>query len=100
ATAVQPAAPRLTKEQQAEVSAQTWGFRSAEQYRKWKQTGRVETPGGVATLGVATGKHGMTAAGCGPVDSHKGVHPFPSRHFDLPKTPGPGIQYVKFQPDS
>jgi hypothetical protein len=100
ATAVQPAPPPLTKEQQAQVHAQDQGFRSAEQYRKWKQTGRVETPGGVVTSGVPVGKHGMTVAGSGPVDSHKGVHPFPSRHFDLPKTPGPGIQQVKFQPGS
>ena len=25
-----------------------WCFRNAEQHRKWKETGRVETPGGVA----------------------------------------------------
>jgi hypothetical protein len=100
AAAVQPAAPPPTKEQQAEVSAQTWGFRSAEQYRKWKETGRVERPGGVAISGAPAGKHGMTGAGSGPVDSHKGVHPFASRHFDLPNTPGSGIQHGKFQPGS
>ena len=100
ATAVQPAARPLTKEQQQEVNAQDQGFRSAEQYRKWKETGRVERPGGVATSGVPAGEHGMTAAGSGAVGSHKGVHPLPSRHFDLPNTRVSGIQHVKFQPGS
>jgi hypothetical protein len=99
ATAVQPAAPPLTKEQQDQVNAQTAGFRNAEQYRKWKETGRVETPGGVATLGAPAGQHGMIAAGSG-AGSHPDVHSFPSRHFDLPNTRGPGIQHVKFQPGS
>jgi Putative peptidoglycan binding domain len=53
----------------------------------------VEKPGGVATSGVPAGKH----TDSGPVDSHKGVHPFASRRFDLPNTRGPGIQHVKFQ---
>src|SRR6266496_2306866 len=48
AAAVQTAVPPLTKEQQAQVGAQSQGFRSAEQYRKWKETGRVERPAGVA----------------------------------------------------
>jgi hypothetical protein len=82
------------------LHAQDQGFRSAEQYRKWKDTGRVETPGAVAMSGVPAGQHTMPATGSGPVDSHKGMHPFPSRHFDLQNTPGPGIQHVKFQPDS
>jgi hypothetical protein len=98
ATAVQPAAPPLTKEQQAEVYAQDQGFRSAEQYRKWKETGRVETPGGVATSRAPTGEHGITAAGSGAPGLHPGVHSFPSRHFDLPNTPVSAIQHVKFQP--
>jgi Putative peptidoglycan binding domain len=100
ATAVQAAAPPLTKEQQAEVDAQSQGFRSAEQYRKWKETGRLEIPKGVATSGVSAGEHEMTPAGSGAVGSHTGVHPFPSRHFDLPNPLGPGIKNVKFQPGS
>jgi hypothetical protein len=97
ATAVKPAAPPLTKEQQAEVEAQTQGFRSAEQYRKWKETGRLEIPKGVATSDVSAGEHGTTPAGSGAMGSHTGMHPFPSRHFDLPNNPVSGIQHVKFQ---
>jgi len=100
ATPVQPAAPPLTKEQQDEVHAQTQGFRNAEQYRKWKETGRLEIPKGVATSGVPAGEHGMMPASSGAVGSHTGVHPFPSRHFDLPNTPGSRIKNVKFQPGS
>ena len=99
ATAVQPAARPLTKEQQAEIYVQDQGFRSAEQYRKWKETGRVETSGGVATTRAAAGGHGLAAAGPATA-SHAGVHPFPSRRFDLPNTPVPGIEHVKFQPGS
>jgi hypothetical protein len=51
ATAVQPVAPPLTKEQQEEAYAQSQGFRSAEQYRKWKETGRIETPTGFVMSG-------------------------------------------------
>jgi hypothetical protein len=82
------------------VHAQTQGFRNAEQYRKWKETGRLEIPKGVATSGVPAGEHGMTPASSGAVGSHTGVHPFPSRHFDLPNTPGSRIKNVKFQPGS
>ncbi len=97
AAAVQPAAPPLTKEQQAQVDAQSQGFRSAEQYRKWKETGRVEGPAGVALSGAPAGKHEMTATGSRGADSRTGLHPFPSRHFDLPKTPRLGIENVRFQ---
>ena len=100
ATGVQPAPLPLTKEQLAEVNAQDQGFRSAEQYRKWKETGQVERMGSVATTRAPVGQHGGTAGGSGSAELHKGVHPFPSRHFDLPNTPGPGIQHVKFQPGS
>jgi putative peptidoglycan binding protein len=100
ATAVQPPAQPITKEQQDEVYAHSQGFRSAEQYRKWKETGRVEIPEGVATSGAPAGEHGVTAAGSGAVGSHTGVHPFPSRHFDLPNTPRSRIKNVKFQPGS
>src|SRR5438128_1137342 len=47
-TAPQPPAAPLTKEQLDEAYAQSQGFRSAEQYRKWQETGRVEIPAGVA----------------------------------------------------
>jgi hypothetical protein len=97
AAAVQPPAPPLTKEQQAQVNAQDQGFRSHEQYRKWKETGRVETPGGAATTRAPVGQHGGTAGGSGAPASHKGVHQFPSRHFNLPNTPLPVAQHVKFQ---
>ena len=100
ATAVPPAAPVLTKEQQADVTAQNQGFRTAEQYRKWKETGRVETTGGVATSGAPAAKHGVTAAGSDAAGSHMGVHQFPSRHFNLPNTPLPSAQNVKFQSGS
>jgi Putative peptidoglycan binding domain len=100
ATAVQPAPPPLTKEQQEEVHAQDQGFRSADQYRKWKETGRVERLGSVASTGAPAGEHGMMATGSGAAGSHAGVHEFPSRHFDLPKTPMPGIENVKFQTGS
>jgi hypothetical protein len=33
----------------------------------------------------------------GVASTKAGVNPFPSRHFDLPKTQGPGIETVKFQ---
>jgi len=97
ATAIQPAAPALTKEQQAEVNAQNWGFRSAEQYRKWKETGRVKTAGSAATTRAPGGQHGGTAGGSGTAELHNGVHQFPSRHFNLPNTL-PATQHVKFQP--
>lgn len=99
ATTVHPAARPLTPQQQAEISAQDQGFRSAEQYRKWKETGRVETTGTVATTRAATGEHGLAATGSA-TGSHTGVHPFPSRHFNLPNAPAPGIGHVKFQPGS
>src|SRR5438034_5356426 len=98
ATAIQPAAPALTKEQQAEVNAQNGGFRSAEQYRKWKEMGRVETPGSAVTTRAPVGQHGGTAGGSGTAELHKGVHQFPSRHFNLPNTPLPATLHVKFQP--
>ncbi len=97
AAAVQPAVPPLTKEQQAQVDAQSQGFRSAEQYREWKETGRVERPAGVALSGAPAGEHGMTAPGSGRGGSRPGLHPFPSRHFDLLKAPRPGIENVRFQ---
>jgi hypothetical protein len=96
AAAVQPVAPPLTKEQQEEMHAQGQGFRSAEQYRKWKETGRIETPAGVVMSGAPNG-HSVTAAGTGATGAHPGVHPFPSRHFDLPNTPVPKNENVKFQ---
>ena len=86
----------LTREQQAQQDAQTRGFRNAEQYRKWKETGRVETQGSVVTTRAAAGEHGLATAGSATA-SHAGLHPFPSRHFDLPKTPQPGRENVKFQ---
>ncbi len=97
ATAVQPAARPLTSEQQAEIYVQDRGFRSAEQYRKWKETGRVETSGSVATTRAPAGEHGLATAGSAAA-SHAGVHPFPSRHFDLQNTAAPGIEHLKFQP--
>jgi Putative peptidoglycan binding domain len=103
ATAVPPAAPPprpLTKEQQVEVYAQDQGFRSAEQYRKWKETGRVETLGGVALTRAPVGQQGGAAGGSGIAESHKGVHQFPSRHFNLPNTPLPSAQHMNFQPGS
>ena len=100
ATAVQRAAPPLTKEQQAEVNAQDQGFRSAEQYRKWKETGQVERSGSVATTRAPVGQHGGTTGGSGTAELHKGVRQFPSRHFNLANTPLPATQHVKFQPGS
>ena len=82
AAAVQPAPPPLTKEQQAQVYSQDQGFRNAEQYRKWKETGRIETSAGVATTSAHPGQHGVAAAGPG-AGSQTGVHQFPSRHFDI-----------------
>jgi hypothetical protein len=99
ATAVQPAARPLTREQQAEIYVQDQGFRSAEQYRKWKETGRVETSESVATTRATAGEHRLAAAGSTNA-SHAGVHSFPSRHFDLPNAPAPGVEHVKFQPGS
>ncbi|MFZ0915529.1 MAG: peptidoglycan-binding domain-containing protein [Candidatus Udaeobacter sp.] len=100
ATAVQPGARPLTKEQRAEVNAQDQGFRSAEQYRKWKETGQVERSGSVVTTRPPVGQHGVTAAGSGTAELHKGVRQFPSRHFNLANTPLPATQSVKFQPGS
>jgi hypothetical protein len=40
---IQPYAPPLTKEQQEEKNFQDQGFRSFEQYRKWKEKGRLDT---------------------------------------------------------
>ena len=39
----------------------------------------------------------MTTKGSSDAGSRTGLHPFPSRHFDLPQTPRPGIENVKFQ---
>ena len=52
-TPAQSAAPALTQQQQDEAYAQALGFRSAEQYRKWKETGRVDIPAGVINSGTA-----------------------------------------------
>lgn len=93
ATALQP----LTKEQQAEIYVQDQGFRSAEQYRKWKETGRLETVGSVATTRPPADEHGLATAGSAAA-SRPGMHPFPSRHFDLQNTAAPGIEHLKFQP--
>ena len=81
ATAAKQAAPPLTKEQQSEVDAQSQGFRSADQYRKWKETGRVETPEGT----IVTARKPASATVGAP------LRKFSPRHFDLPSTPGPGI---------
>ncbi len=87
ATAAQPAAPALTKEQQDEVDAQGQGFRSAEQYRKWKETGRVDAPEAAI---VTARKPAGAAVGAPP-------RKFNPRHFDLPSTRGLGVETAKFQ---
>jgi hypothetical protein len=99
AAVVQPVVPPLTKEQRAEISAQDQGFRSAEQYRKWKETGRVETPGTTAMTHAGAGQHGLAATDS-TTASHAGVQPFPSRHFDLPDTSATESAHVKFQAGS
>ena len=93
---VQPIAPPLTTEQPAALSAHGQGFRSAEQYRKWKETGRMDTTGTVATTRTAAGERSQPAAEPA-TGSHAGVHAFPSRRFDLPNTPAPETGHVKFQ---
>lgn len=102
-----PAAP-LTKEQLDEAYAQSQGFRSAQQYRKWKETGRVEIPAGVVIsqtpkAGVGPGsvqkaEHGITASAISPATNQAKANPFRLQHFNnLPIKPDPAITSVKFQ---
>jgi len=99
-TAAQSAAPALTQKQLDEAHAQSQGFRSAEQYRKWKETDRVEIPAGVATSRTP-------AAGGGPGSVHRqegGIQvkpdPFHPQHFDLPNKPTAEIVGATFQQNS
>ena len=75
ATVAQPAAPPLTKEQLDESYARSQGFHSAEQYRKWKETGQLE--------GLAN--HAFTKA--------------VPQHFNLPSNLEPGMAGATFQQD-
>ena len=100
ATAIQPAAPPLTKEQQEEVYAQDQGFRNAQQYRKWQNSGRVEVPVGMASSGARPGQHSITIATSGIYPSPKAPAMFTARHYDLPKTSVPPNEKVTFQPGS
>jgi hypothetical protein len=90
-----------------ETYARSQGFRSAEQYRKWQETGRVEIPAGVATVRVPTAggrpgsdqkaEHGVTDSALpSAIDSAK-TNSFRPQHFDLPSKPTPEIAPVKFQ---
>jgi Putative peptidoglycan binding domain len=97
ATAVQPAAPPLTKEQQEEVYAQEQGFRSAEQFCKWQNSGRVETPVGVVASGAPISRHRIPTATSGIYPSPKTPVTFTARHYDLPKTSVPPNEKVTFQ---
>ena len=95
ATAVRPAAPTLTKEQQAEVHAQNEGFRNAEQYRQWRETGRVEAP---AMSGALSSQRRMKTPTSGIYRSPTTPATFTQRHYDLPKTPMPDKDKVTFEP--
>jgi len=97
ATAVRPAAPTLTKEQQAEAHAQNEGFRNAEQYRQWRETGRVEAP---AMSGALSNQHGTKTPASGIYRSPETPATFTQRHYDLPKTSVPPNEKVTFQPGS
>ena len=94
ATAVRPAAPTLTKEQQQEVHAQSEGFRNAEQYRQWRETGRVEAP---AISGVLSNQHRTRSPDSGVYRSPRTPATFTQRHYDLPKTLVPDKEKVTFQ---
>lgn len=100
ATAVQPAAPPPTKEQQEEVYAQSQGFRSAEQFRKWQHSGRVDTPVGVVPSDAPKTQHRTTPAASGVYPSPKTPVTFTARHYDLPKATVPPNEKVTYQPGS
>ena len=107
APVAQPAAPPLTKEQKDDAYAQSQGFRSAEQYRKWKETGRLEGLERVATTGASTADDGagssqkpgpgITTAPSGVASVQGKAIPFRPRQFNLPTNPEPGIVGVTFQ---
>jgi hypothetical protein len=90
-----------------EAYAQSQGFRSAEQFRKWKETGRVEIPAGVAisqtpTAGVGPGsvqkaEQGVTASAIRPATKQAKANPFRPQHFNLQSGSDPAIASVKFQ---
>jgi hypothetical protein len=98
ASVVQPAPPPPTKEQLEEVYAQGQGFRSAEQFRKWQQTGRVDAP--VSASGAQANQHGIAKPASGIYPVPRTPPTFTARHYDLPKTVVPHNEKATFQPGS
>jgi hypothetical protein len=99
-TAAQPAAPALTQKQLDEAHAQSQGFRSAEQYRKWKETGRVEIPAGVATSRTPTAVGGPGSVHTPESGVQVKADPFRPQHFSLPSNPTAEIEGATFQQNS
>jgi hypothetical protein len=107
ATVAEPAAPALTREQLDEAYVRSQGFRSSEQYRKWKETGKLEGLEHVATTGTPTAGGGpdssqkpgpgITTAPSGVASVQGKTIPFRPQHFNLPSTPEPGVAGVTFQ---
>ena len=91
-TAARPAAPAVTQQQLDETYAQAQGFRSAEQYRKWKETGRLEASGEAAATGFGSAQSEesrMTISPSGVVGAQAKANPFRPQHFTLPSNPDP-----------
>jgi hypothetical protein len=96
--AIQSAPPPQTKEQQQEVYAQSQGFRSAEQFHKWQQNGRVDAPPGIAGRGGPASQHGIMTPVSGVYPAPKIPATFTQRHYELPKTALPPNEKVAFHP--
>jgi Putative peptidoglycan binding domain len=86
----------VTHEQLDEAYARSQGFRDAEQYRKWKETGQLEGLENHAVVGPPA------AVGNRSVEKTKPIapvnKPFHPQHFDLPEKSVAGFSPIKFDP--